>query len=362
MTAQLALSPVDTPANWKGSQIDYRKDGMIMLSDAEADEIDAALKSLCANGAVDLPAITRESFPLATLGRRLAELGKELRFGRGFVLLRGLDRSRYGADELAYIFYGIGVHLGEVIPQSGDGELLGHVLNVNDLVEGPVRGYRSAQSMNMHSDGHDIVGLLCLQAAKSGGASRISSAVAVFNRMLELRPDLVEVLAEGMKIKRMEKDAERGDGRIVTQEPVALFSGIAGEFCACIHAAQVRDAATGGAFDMTREQSEALDLLCQLAASDEFVLDMTIGEGDIQFLNNRLILHGRLDYEDHPELERRRHLLRLWLKMPSWPDRPVNQQDIYSPDDLQGWARHRTPAMDLPSRYFARMAGRPVPA
>ncbi len=33
----------------------------------------------------------------------------------------------------------------------------------------------------------------------------------------------------------------------------------------------------------------------------------------MQFVHNHQILHSRTDFEDWPELEKRRHLLRLWL-------------------------------------------------
>ena len=36
--------------------------------------------------------------------------------------------------------------------------------------------------------------------------------------------------------------------------------------------------------------------------------------GDMQFINNRLILHSRTAFDDYAEPERRRHLIRLWLK------------------------------------------------
>jgi hypothetical protein len=350
------LSPVGGPAAWKGAELDYRSDGLHVLSEADVSEIDGALAGLKSLGDLDLPQITRSTFPLPTLGKVLADLCGELHHGRGFVLIRGLDRGRYSADDLARIYYGLGVHLGQVIPQSGDGELLGHVLNVDGLVPEELRGYRTNRSMNMHCDGHDIVGLLCLQSAKRGGASRIASAVAVHDRMVAERPDLAQALYEGMKVKRMEKDAQRGDGRLVTAEPVALFAKSSGEFMACIHPAQVRDAAASGAFEMTSRQAEALDTLCALSASAEFYLDMEIGEGDIQFLNNRLVVHGRTTYEDHEALDRRRHLLRLWLLAPTWPARPANQQDIFALDDLPNWARHRTPGMEFPSRYAAQMA------
>jgi hypothetical protein len=106
---------------------------------------------------------------------------------------------------------------------------------------------------------------------------------------------------------------------------------------------------------------EAMDTLAQLAASPEFHLDMEIGEGDIQFLNNRRMLHGRLDYQDYPELDRRRHMLRLWLRMPSWPALPAAQV-VHGPADHAGWLCQRRPFMELPSTYFATMTAVRQPA
>src|SRR5262249_59389613 len=81
-------------------------------------------------------------------------------------------------------------------------------------------------------------------------------------------------------------------------------------------------AVKAGDWTMTPVQIEALDEMARIAASPKLYLDMSIGEGDIQFLNNRTILHGRTDYQDSPEIPTPRHMLRLWLQMPSWPARP----------------------------------------
>jgi len=45
-------------------------------------------------------------------------------------------------------------------------------------------------------------------------------------------------------------------------------------------------------------------------------LDMELQPGDMQFLHNHTILHDRTAFEDWPEPERKRHLLRLWLAAP----------------------------------------------
>ena len=346
---------VGGPAAWHGD-LDWRQAGLVVLDAVQRDVVEAAWRGV---READLPDITQSSFPLLGMEGFFADLRARLMDGPGFVLIRGLDRARYSSDDLARIYTGFGAHLGHVVPQSGNGELLGHVMNIADLVDEDVRGYRTNQAMNMHSDGFDVVGLLCLRDARVGGASRICSAIAVHDRMAATRPDLLAVLYEGMRIRRMARDAERGNGYQVTPRAVPLFAPDGGGVSACVHVGQVRDAAANGAFAMSDVQREALDVLCALTASPEFYLEMDILPGDMQFLNNRLVLHGRAQFEDWPELERRRHLLRLWLMMPQWQARPQEAMDIFAPDDVAGWARHRTKLMELPERYCAQIrAGR----
>jgi hypothetical protein len=81
---------------------------------------------------------------------------------------------------------------------------------------------------------------------------------------------------------------------------------------------------------------------------------MKYRQGDIQFLNNRTILHGRSGYQDWPEVACRRHLMRLWRQIPSWPKLPQNQ-GIDGPADHPLWLRQRQPFMEIPSRYIAEM-------
>jgi hypothetical protein len=339
---------------WRGPGIDYRREGMHLLTADDVAEVDAALDHLHSLGAVDFPAITPETFPLPRLGAFFARLGDELRRGRGFLLLRGLPRERYTTDDLARIYFGIGAHVGRPLPQSHQGELLGHVIDVSDI-EREARGYHKGGGQPMHSDNCDIVALMCLRAAKSGGASRIASAAAVRNHLAETRPDLLELLYGAYTFRRMDLDASLGTG--VTTKTVTIFSEQSGDFTCNISGFYARNAVHAGDAVMTKQQIEALDEVNRIAASPEFHLDMNIGEGDIQFLNNRVLLHGRTHYEDWPEVERRRHMLRLWLKVPSWPALPANQ-GMHTAEDHRLWLRQRTPFMEVPSRYLAEMTRR----
>jgi hypothetical protein len=349
-----AIMPVEGPGAWLGSRIDYREAGMHVLAPGEIAEIDAALAHLLARGEVDFPAITPANFPLPTLGGFLAGLGDGLRYGPGFLLLRGLPRERYSFDDIARIYVGLGAHIGRLLPQSYHGELLGNVLDVSDI-EQQARGYHAGGAQRMHTDTCDIVSLMCMRAAKSGGISRIVSAAAIHNRLLETRPDLLATLYGAWVFRRMELDAKLGDGRLVKQ--VVIFSRETGEFSCNISGAYPRRAVEAGDAVMTDLQVEALDEVARLSSSPEFYLDMNIGEGDIQFLNNRVLLHGRTGYEDWPEVTRRRHLLRLWLRVPSWPALPANQ-GAHSPEDQPMWLRQRRPFMEVPSRYLAEMTER----
>ncbi len=67
---------------------------------------------------------------------------------------------------------------------------------------------------------------------------------------------------------------------------------------------------------------QALDILDSIIHMPELRLDMMLEPGDIQFANNHLALHSRTSFEDFDEPDKRRKLLRLWLKMPNARKQP----------------------------------------
>ncbi|MCC7274729.1 MAG: TauD/TfdA family dioxygenase [Alphaproteobacteria bacterium] len=339
-------------AVWRGPEVDYRAEMMHAFTADEVAEIDAALRHC---GERDIPEITRETFPLPGLGPEMLRLRDELLDGRGVVLMRGFPRERYTADEMARIYVGLGAHFGQPVAQSWQGQLLGSVIDISDVVE-KVRGYNAGGGQNFHIDGSacDIVALMCLRSAKSGGASRIVSVAALHNAMLETRPDLLEVLYRGYYHRNHEMDArhslfpEQSDHRLpfLTQRDGRVT---------CLASGCIRYAVQYGDVTMSPLEVEAYDEWQRLARSEEFFLDMNFEEGDIQFLNNRSIMHARNDYEDFPEVARRRHLLRLWLRVPEWPAREPNQIFMNEVDCAHWQATNRRPFMELPSRYLAEL-------
>ena len=336
------------PRAWKGPEIDWKREGLHELSAAEIAEIDAALAHLKSLGDLDFPEITRRNFPLDAVGRLMESLPARLRDGCGFLMLRGLPRERYSDDDMARVYFGLGAYVGTTMTQSYLGDLIGHVVNVSDY-EPLSRGYRKGGGQLMHTDSCDIIGLMCLRTALSGGESRITSALTVHNYMASQHPELLDVLREGLDLKRTDEDGRHAT-RTYSEHKVPFFAEQDGEVVCDLPTGYARLAEKSGQRPYTEQESQALYQVRKAAAMPEHYLDMGFRDGDIQFLNNRIMVHGRTDYEDAKELAERRHLLRMWLRVESWPKMP-ERQVFHTDEDMRLWSLNRRRLMELPSKH-----------
>jgi hypothetical protein len=314
----IAREPLRTPAAWKGRDLAASEEWIVRLSDREVRELEAAACAARDAGA-PLAALTRAHFPLPTLAERAREWVSELDVGRGFVVLRGLPVDRWGEELSAWAFWGLGQHLGEPGAQNPAGDLLGHVVDTGEDAGDPyVRRYRTAGAIAYHCDLADVVGLLCLRAAQSGGTSRIASSVSVYNALLERRPGWIDRLYEPFLLDARGEEGAAGPAWI----PVPLCRHADGRLRTFFHSDYFRSVARHeGLARPTEEELEVLDLYEEIAGSQELRLDMQLEPGDVQWLSNHVVIHGRTAYReardarDHGGPGRERHLLRLWLSL-----------------------------------------------
>jgi hypothetical protein len=185
---RMLLEPLDGAVAWRGEQLRQSGNWQLWLSGAEVDELKAAVNVAQATGRA-MKALTRRDFPLPTLAARIEDWRREIRSGRGFVLIRGVPVGDWSDHESEILFWCLGQHLGIPGAQNPQGDLLGHVCDQRGTED--VRYYRTNKELAVHCDAADIVGLLCQQAAKHGGVSRIVSSVAVYNELLRRKPQLV---------------------------------------------------------------------------------------------------------------------------------------------------------------------------
>ena len=227
------------------------------------------------------------------------------------MLVRGLNVTDYSDDEVGLIFWALGTHLGDPVTQNPRGDLLGHVYdhgrNYGDI---DVRGYETNAHLPFHSDGCDLVGLLCLRRAKSGGLSSIVSSVTLHNEILRQHPEYLAPLYNGFHY--IKREAALTDDP-VTANRVPVFGAKDGHVSARLVRNQINAACAKTGKPLEPLEQAALDFLDQLAYDPQIHLDMDLQLGDMQLCNNLTILHSRTGFQDWPEPERRRHMIRLWL-------------------------------------------------
>ena len=317
-----AMQPVIDPAEWSARDFGDVSSWSYRFTARDVDELAEAIAAVRRNG-VAVEAVRRDNFLLTGLAEVMTDVRRELLDGRGMVMMQNFPIDRFNREETAIAYLGLGSYMGETMSQNGQGHILGHVKDLGgDYADPKTRGYMTRAEMLFNADAGDYVGLLCLQGAKSGGESRVASSVTVYNRILEQRPDLAKVLCEDF-YRSHTGEVNPGQKPYFTQP---IFSFIDGYFSATGAGAAIDKAQKlPGVPPYTPAQLEAVELY--RTTVHECAIDIGFEPGDIQFLNNFVTLHTRREYEDWPEENRKRHLLRLWLSDPNGRPIPKDQRE-----------------------------------
>ena len=326
MTTTVLDKPFESAAGWKGPALANISDWIYVLTDDDIAELNNALAHVKSQG-LKIPNITKADFPLPRLANTLSDILQELEHGRGAKLIRGLPVELLGETDATTIYWGLGTYLGNAVAQNMMGERLGHVkaVGANWDQNFNLRGYQTPVHLPFHCDKSDVVGLLCLQTAKSGGTSSFASSIAIHNEILRTRPDLLPELYKPFCIDHRGEEFEGEDPFYVAQ----VFTIHNDKFFGRFGQKYVESAQRFPQVPrLTDAQTEAMNLFSKLALSDEIRLDMEFERGDMQFLNNHYTVHSRTGYEDYEEDERRRHLLRMLLFTPSYDDVPENTANL----------------------------------
>lgn len=317
----MRLQPLETACEWQAADMADPTLWTERLSPAEIAEIDAAVAH-ARSVSDDLLQIGRAQFPLPTLGARLKAIEREIIDGRGFVLIRGLPRERYSNDEMCLAYWGMGAHLGRPWPQNKHGHLLGDVTDQGKRFDDPTaRGNELGEiGLDFHCDGSDLVGLMCLRSGASGGQSAVCNSVSLHNVLVRERPDLAAELYKPLPYDM------RGEQRPGTKGwyELPVFTAHGGRlFIRLIRAYILASQRHADAPRLSEGARQALTWMQDAAQSGAFGVTMDFQPGDMQFINNYHVLHGRLPYKDDRAGGKIRHLKRLWLETETLSDRPA---------------------------------------
>ena len=291
----------------------WRDEWTLRLDPADIKALEDSMRPLAERG-IAIADITPELFPVPSMAERIQGLQRDLLHGRGFALIHGLPMERYSEHEASIIFFGLGSHLGHARSQNAQGDVLGHVRDMGMSSTDPnARVYQTRERQTFHADSSDVVALMCLHNARSGGDSMVVSGVTIFNEMRERRPDLLALLFERIATDR------RGEVPLGMKPyyRIPVFSWYDNHITT-MYQRQYIDSAQRfpDAPRLTPKHVEALDYFDDLANDPALHVTLRLEPGDMQFVYDHAMLHDRTAFEDWDEPERQRHLLRLWLSIP----------------------------------------------
>lgn len=313
----LHVGPIEGPGVWYGPAMGKLDDWKYELSSSERDEL---LDATQQTRSIAIKSIGRDEFHLPTLGRTFDKLRRSVLRGRGFVVLRRVPIEDLDFASIARMYWGIGSHFGSARSQNTRGHLLGHVTDISAEFENKSdRGYLSNRHLSYHCDSVDIVSLMCLRKAKQGGESSIVSSYTLHNEMWKRRPDLAHALY-GPVARDRRDEVPQGKG---PWYELPVFNYLEGRLSINFLRKHIDTSQRHpDARRISDTMVEALDLFFELANDPAHYLRMSFEPGDVQILHNHQILHDRTAYEDWPEAEKRRYLLRLWLAPPDGIELP----------------------------------------
>lgn len=304
------------PAGWLGAELD-REAITWDFTSVQLRAIDELMEKLLRSGR-PFDRVARRDFSHPALDDALAEVLARIKSGPGLLIMRGFPVDKYSADEMQAVFCGIGSHFGHAVSQSADGDYLGHVTNV----EKASRGYTTNRELSLHTDSAEIVGLLCVRAAKEGGTSLYASSLRVYDIVAREHPEYVAVLKRGFYCHRRGEEAPGDDP--VTPYRVPVYATKDG-LLSCRYVRGIIDrAAQVLGQPLSRFEREALDCFEAAALRDEVRFETRLEPGEASFINNYEILHARTAFTDWDRPARKRLLYRLWLE--GEPPRPLRRE------------------------------------
>jgi Taurine catabolism dioxygenase TauD, TfdA family len=315
---------INSPADWRASAIGARSDWIHRLSDPEIDEIESALACVKEKG-IGIALVNRENFPLELFPRLVEKAHRILEHDCGMFIIRGLPVERHPVEDMRLMYWALGLYLGRAVTQSSKGDVLGDVRDMSRFNDGRGRGYQSRRRLEFHTDSCDVVGLLVVRTAKQGGRSMIASSVALHNQMLREAADLVEPL---YGVFSGYSPGERA-GRYWTQPVFSMQDGYFACKTGYVYFRLAAEKFPEKIPALTGQQIKALELFQDIANRPDMHLSFLFEPGDLQLLNNHVMLHARTDFDDYEEEDKKRHLLRLWLSVPN--SRPLSplMKDVY---------------------------------
>ena len=253
---------------------------------------------------------------LEVLGKLLQT---ELLYGTGVTLLRGLNPELLGEEQARLFLVLLSTHFAEIIDSYG--RLYDVIDRGLSYKENAVPVSQTNAATTFHTDSSalntmpDMVGMLCLRQAKSGGESLFRNVVDVHEKMRRARPDLLAKLYEDYVRDIVTPGTERTYENLwANRIPIFSYRRFSEALSFRYMRYWIETGHQKAGLPLDSESMKALDYLDSLLEDAEQVVEFFLKPGDILLINNHTIAHNRRDYEDYEEPSKHRLMVRIWLK------------------------------------------------
>jgi alpha-ketoglutarate-dependent taurine dioxygenase len=230
-------------------------------------------------------------FALDACRATMDEVRRVTREGPMFAVLDRLPLAEMSRDEAVLLYWLLSSLLARPVAQKITGQMFYDVMDTGAKLS-PGSGIRPTVTnvdLRFHNDNSynetppEYVCLLCLHPAKEGGISQVMSVATVHRALSQRYPELMARLHQPFWYDR---HAEHHQG-----EPATYAAPI-----------------------FERSKDGSLKAVQSVFEQPELHVELGFEPGQIQYVNNRATGHARTEFVDFPEPERKRHLVRLWLR------------------------------------------------
>ncbi len=307
------MTDAGSPAEWRAADLKQDPGWVFSIDEKARAHLARVIKAAYV---VDQPLFDycREDFDLGPAWTTIANAIKEAHHGRGLALVRGLPREGMTEKEFELLNWAIGLHTGVARPQGRATQYISPVRDIGtDYRTASGRGYSSNAKLDFHADSADLVTLACYNRAKSGGQSMITSGLTARRHLMAERPDLAE-LAHGDFCFSRQNEQAPDETPFYAQPLFDVADGLV--FGKWNRNRVVSAQKIEGVPELSDGQRETMDVLDEILARPDMMFTMYLEPGDLQIINNHVMLHSRTDYIDFEEPDQKRLLFRLWLAPP----------------------------------------------
>ena len=314
MSAPLRSEAIPQRLLWRGDSLPADA-GRIALPADVAAELDALVTALDRDP-VPLLLLRPEDYPLDAARRFMREVKQGIDDGPGFAIIDRLPVERWSESGLRAVWWLLAALVARPVAQKWDGT---SIYEVTDLGRPPGNGVRpdvTNAEQNFHTDNSynlvppHYVGLLCVRTAMAGGVSGIVSFATAHEEMRRRHPDLLPRLYQPFHFDRQR---EHAPGDVMTTWHPMLESED-GRLVARLSRFQIRNGYKLAGAEIDPEGLAAMEAFEAILTAPGMAAQFHFETGQMQILDNRALGHKRTGFTDWPEPERKRLLIRLWLR------------------------------------------------